>query len=107
MKLFNLDWKKIEDRVMALLGGWRVCKHRSHGQTFYYICTGYFSQTVYLWKDGTISGSTGYESPGLSMPRAYHIGALRRAPGFWVTLDEANSFLENWKKEVLEAGEDQ
>jgi len=99
----SMDFGKIEKRVASMVGkGFRVCSHWSAGLKWWYVCTNMWERSVYLWKDGTLNGSTGYNSPGPGPTKEAHLAALQGAPGFWGTKAEAEAYLEEWQNEPTE-----
>jgi len=101
-----MSWVEIEKRMLSLIGkGFRVCSYKSSftkDLVGWYICTNWGERAVYLWKDGTINGSTGYCSPGFGVTLEDDLKALHWAPGYWGTKEEAEAFLEAWKNEKID-----
>lgn len=54
--------------------------------SYYYISN---SRDEYLWKDGSVNNSTGFDS-------SEHSAGILNAPGFWRTREEAQHFLDLW-----------
>jgi len=93
-----MDYVGVERRLLSIIGkGYRVCIFCARGTKWWYICTNLGQQAVYLWKDGTLNGSTGYESPGFDASSSQEIEAMNKALGFWRMKEEAEAFLEEWQ----------
>lgn len=91
----SMDFSKIEQRILSMVGnGFRVCKHKGH----FYICTGLGMNGVYLWKDGTLNGDTGFRGYKATSPESEQ-AEYEQASGFWATEQEAEVFLSAWRDE--------
>lgn len=96
----NMDFSKLEQRTLSILGkGCRVCHFKD---SLYYIYCDIYEQAVYLWKDGTFNGSTGYGAVPYGASEEAVAAAYVAAPGFWTSREEAEIFLVQWQADNLE-----